>query len=77
MIDMTLKKLLELLRFIEERAAGEGIKLHGCRIWASGGELTLSFNTQPREALNGYLRRAGFISWEGDYIYRPRTKVKP
>jgi hypothetical protein len=40
-----------------------------------GGELVLSFNTQPPQSLDELLRRAGFIvCGYGEYIYRPRKR---
>lgn len=75
---MTLKKLLDLLRWIEfAYAEHDMIKMHGSHIWCSGGgELTISFNTQPFKELDDLLKRKGFILWQGEYIYRPRTRSK-
>lgn len=77
---MTLKKLLQLLRIIEGAYANVGdVSMHGSHLWANGGgELVLSFNTQPPRSLDELLRARGFILWRGAYIYRPRIrKGKP
>lgn len=76
---MTLKKLLRLLREIEDVYACVGyLHMRGSYIYAGGsGELTLSFNTQPPRALDSLLRREGFIVWGGEYIYRPRIRARP
>lgn len=73
---MTLKKLLQLLHFIEAHYAGCGdIRMHGSHLWANGGgELVLLFNTQPPRSLDAALRKKGFIVYEGEYIYRPRLR---
>ena len=73
---MTLKKLMKLLRIIEGAYASVAyVSMHGSQLWANGGgELVLSFNTQPPKSLDELLRRAGFIVWQGDYIYRPRKR---
>ena len=72
---MTLKKLMKLLRIIEGAYASVAyVSMHGSQLWASDGELVLSFNTQPPRSLDELLRRAGFIVWQGEYIYRPRKR---
>ncbi len=66
---MTLKKLLALLEWIRN---AEGINLRGSFLQTTGGgELAISFNTQPPRSLHDVLMRRGFILWEGEYIYRP------
>lgn len=73
---MTLEKLLILLGHIYEEYSG--ISMHGSMLWANGGgELVLTFNTQPPRSLDRLLRRRGFIVVQGDYIYRPRGRAKP
>lgn len=72
---MTLKKMLEILRNLELNTE---INMHGSSIYANGGgELTLSFNTQPSRYIDNYLRRKGFIVLNCDYIYRPRERMRP
>lgn len=76
---MTLKKLLKLLTYID-LAYGDvkDVSMHGSHLWSTGGgELAISFNTQPPESLDELLRKAGFIVWQGDYIYRPRKRTRP
>lgn len=73
---MTLKKLLRLLTWIDGAYASvKDVSMHGSHLYATGGgELALSFNTQPPKSLDELLRRAGFIVWQGDYIYRPKPR---
>ena len=73
---MTLKKLRDLLNWIEGAYASVGgVSMHGSHIWCSGGgELSISFNTQPPQSLDKLLKRKGFNVWQNDYIYRPRTR---
>jgi hypothetical protein len=75
---MTLKKLLKILAYIEGAYASvQDVSMHGSHMYAnSGGELTISFNTQPPQSLDELLRREGFIVWDGEYIYRPRVRTK-
>lgn len=71
---MTLKKLLAILAYIDGAYASvDDVNMHGSYVTTStGGELAISFNTQPPQSLDGYLKRKGFIVWDGLYIYRPR-----
>lgn len=74
---MTLKKLLNLLLELAALDHMNDLKFHGSHLHTtSGGELTISFNTQPSIAIHAFLRRQGFIHWEGDYIYRPRARSR-
>jgi hypothetical protein len=75
---MTLKKLLKLLSIINSAYASvKDVNMHGSQLWANGsGELVLSFNTQPPQSFDRYLRAAGFVVWQGDYIYRPKIRTR-
>ena len=74
---MTLHKLLRLLHAINDESSKANIKLRGSHIYCSGGgELSISFNTQPTKQLDSLLRAAGFIVWQCEYIYRPIVRRK-
>jgi hypothetical protein len=73
---MTLKKLIAIMKWIEAAYTPDEINLSGSLIWCSGGgELMITFNTQPPRDLDLFLRRRGFIVLQGEYIYRPRTRL--
>lgn len=76
---MTLKKLLKILAYIDSAYASvKDVSMHGSHLHTTGGgELAISFNTQPPQSLDELLRREGFIVWQGDYIYRPRVRTRP
>lgn len=63
---MTMRKMLEILNALH---AWDHLK--GMIEVTGGGEIAISFNSQPDRAIDQYLRRKGFIVWEGQYIYRP------
>ncbi len=66
---MTLAKLLRVLEMLE---ALHGHLPSGNIDCTGGGELRISFRSQPNLKVHEYMLRQGFITNDSDYIYRPK-----